>query len=398
MSAADGQPAPENAGSVVKYHPPAAALDLTAGAPDGSTKAKPLTVWTPAQFLSHIPDTSAILLGDGLVERGSWTSLVGIGGLGKTRITLWLCICQILGREWCGLPTRGEPQNVLYLSTENGLRRWKTDLQRMLSVLTESERAKVEKHLRIMALTAEEDGDLDLGNDLSVVRIGATLREFRPGLVIFDPFADMVDGDENKTADLVTTLRKLRQTVRANAPAAAGIIVHHARTGAVNIVQAGDNFSAGNFGRGSKALYSFVRCEIQLAPGSRDDDTLLLLACGKNNNGEKFKPRGIVFNPETFAYAVDPTFDLATWRADVSGTRGNKTASIADVVEAVRSLGGTGGNTIKAGKICELVHEDTAACARTIKTRIKEAVKEGYLRAAVTPRGAYALGPKPLPK
>ena len=89
---------------------------------------------------------------------------------------------------------------------------------------------------------------------------------------------------------------------------------------------------------------------------------------------------------------------LDAWRADVAGKRGNKTATIRDVVEAVQSLCVSAGDTTKAGKICDIVHEDTGACVRTIKQRIKEATREGYLLASKKVRGEYSLGPKPLPK
>jgi hypothetical protein len=228
-----------------------------------------------------------------------------------------------------------------------------------------------------------------------VARLIATLRSEEPGLIIFDPFADMVAGDENSTADVVATLRILRQIQRKGAPKAAVLIIHHSRSGPGNIAQAGDLYAAGNFGRGSKVLFSRVRCELQLAPGDRDDANRIVLACGKANNAEKFAPRGIVFTPDTFVYSADPSFDLAAWRSDVAGKRGNKSASIADVVNVVRELCPHPGDMAKAGPICDSVKEATGASVRTIKSRIREAVKAGYLRNGKT-FGSYGLGAKPL--
>ena len=353
------------------------------------------TIWSPSQFFAFKIDPSAILLGDGYLERGEWTSLVGIGGLGKTRLLLWLCICQITNRKWCDLQTKGTPQKCLLLSTESGLRRWKTDLEKIYSILTQEEKNLVESNLRLLALTPDEEGDLNLGDPANVERLKATLKTENPGIIGFDPFADMVDGDENKTVDMVTTLRTLKQIHRTSAPNAAAIIVHHARTGSGNIVQAGNLFAQGNFGRGAKALYSRVRCELQLAPGDKDNANLLVLACGKSNNGEKFAPRGIVFDSNNFTYSVDEDFDLEAWRSDVDGKRDYKSATIADVVNVVRDLCKHTGDEVKAGEICDKAHATTAASTRTIKTRIKEALKAGYLRNGKV-KGAYGLGSKPL--
>jgi len=362
---------------------------------DAKSELPSYTLWAPSQFFASKNDPSACLLGEGFVQRGEWTSLIGIGGLGKTRLGLWICICQITGREWCGIPTHGEPQKCLLLSTESGLRRWKSDLQKMWDVLTSAERILVESNLRILALTPEEEGDLNLGDPSNVARLTETLRKENPGIIIFDPFADMVDGDENSTADVVASLRTLRRIHRIGAPEAAGIIIHHARTGAANVLQAGNNYSAGNFGRGAKALYSRVRCELQLAPGDADDSNLILLACGKANDCEKFKPRGIVFDPETFTYAVDPNFDLEAWRSDVAGNRTNKAVSVADVVTVVMELCPHQGVEVKAGVICEAVEAATGVKSRTIKKRIKEAVEGQYLRNGSV-FGSYRLGSKPL--
>ena len=356
-----------------------------------------LPLWTPDQFINYISPTGWALLGDGYLERGEITSLVGVGGLGKTRLALRLALALITGREWCGLSTHGAPIRVIMLSTENGLRRWKTDLGKMLAPLTDAEREIANQHLLIMALVPGEETDLNLGDPAAVARLVATLREHKPALVVLDPLADLIDGDENKTADLVGTLRTLAHVQTSGAPEAAFLLIHHARTGANNVAQAGDQFNAGNFGRGSKALYSRVRCEIQLAPGDRNDASKLVLACGKSNNAPAFKARGLVFNEETFDYELDEGFDLDAWRSDVNGTRtGGKSVSIADVVEITRELAPIAGSEVTAGDVQRAVKERFGVVGKTTARRMAEACKNGYLH---TPRkGFYRLGTKPLPR
>lgn len=357
---------------------------------------RPFTMWRLSDFLAYIFPADAVILGDSIIERGKWTSIVGIGGLGKTRLSLWLAICQILALEWCGLETHGKPLRWLLLSTENGIKRWKTDLTAMVAGFTEQQRAIIQEHLLILALTDDEDGDLNTGDPDAMDRLVATLREYKPGVIVFDPFADMVDGDENKTEHVVATLRTLRKIVRKDAPTAAGILIHHARTGAANVSQAGDNYNAGNFGRGAKALYCKVRAEIQLAPGDRDDARKLVLSCGKNSDGPKFAARGIIFDPESCSYSLDPDFDLDTWRADVNGQRTGKACTIGDAVNAVHQLAPLPADEAKTGDIVRLMEDSTAAGIRTCKARLAEALKAGYLRLG-SRKGLYRLGSKPLP-
>ena len=355
------------------------------------------TLWKPSQFLAYVPPSDAIILGDGLVERGKWASILGIGGLGKTRLALNLAKCQILGREWCGISTHGLPLRWMFLSNENGLRRYQTDFRAMLASETAAQRAALDAHLLVMALTDDEDGDLNTGSREAMARLAVTLRKHRPDVVILDPWADMVAGDENKTEDIVATLRTLRPIFRKECPGAAIIPIHHSRTGAGNVAQAGDNFNAGNFARGAKAFFSAMRAEIQIAPGDRDDPNKIVVACGKNSDGPRFAPRGVVFNPNSYAYDPDPSFNLESWRNDVSGQRNGKACSIADVVNVVRNLAPHPGDEATTAAIVAQVEVLTDVKSRTCKTRLADAVKAGYLRKG-SRNGLYKLGAKPLPR
>jgi hypothetical protein len=392
---AGGEPGQDDPLGVEGTEP--ADLSVEPSVNDGARpKTAPFTLWNPNQFLDYTVDPNDALLDGYFVAKRSWTTLIGIGGLGKTRLLLWLSICMLTGRPWCGLAVKGKPGRILFLSSENGLRRWKADLEKIFTVLSEAEKAVVNENLFILALTPEESGDLSLGDGENVAKLLATIESVQPGLIICDPFASMVDGDENSTADMLRTIKTLDDVHHRGAPASAMIIIHHARTGAQNILQAGDNFNAGNSGRGSKALYSRARCELQLVPGDREDSTKLVLCCGKNNDGEKFRPRGIVFDPSTFTYAVDPSFNYDAWRADVAGKNNGQSCSVMDVVHAVREILAGGVEFARASCIIEAVHENTGASTRAINSRVNDAVRGGYLRRIR--QGVYALGEKRLPR
>jgi hypothetical protein len=266
----------------------------------------------------------------------------------------------------------------------------------MTAALTEEERAAVETNLLILALTPDAECDLRPTDEDSKSRMTAALQEAKPDLVILDPLADMIDGDESKTPDMIATLRALREVQRRGCREAAILIIHHSRSGADNVAIAGDRFNAGAFGRGSKAFYSRVRCELQLAPGDKDDGNLLVLACGKANNTVPFKVRGIVFDPETFKYSVDPSFDLEAWRSNVHGKRKETAVTVADVVRAVRELACEIGAQTTRKEVWKFL-EGNGGSERTVQDRIKKAIKAGYLREGKN-RSVIKLGSKPLPK
>ena len=389
---------PDNS-RIINFSPPAPTTNAPASDEFIGPRPPPKTfeMWSPAQFLAYIADPSACLLGDGYLEKGQWTSFVGAGGLGKTRLILWLVISQMTGQDWCGLKVAGEPQKVAILSTENGLKRWQNDLKKIFSLLTPDQQALVQDRLRILALTPDEPADLNLGDEEVRDRLRNTLQAHAPGIVVFDPLADMLEGDESKTSDMKNSLLLLRGVTRKACPTAAIIIIHHARTGAQNIAQAGSNFNAGNFARGSKVLYSSVRCELQLVPCDDKDATKLVLMCGKANDVAKFPPRAITFDPETFRYTVEEDFDIDAWRADVNGKRHKEAGlTIAQVVTAVREIAPMVGDEASMKKIAEAL-ADTGASLRNIQRIVNQAVKAGYLRDG-SKRSLYRLGAKPLPR
>jgi hypothetical protein len=74
-----------------------------------------------------------------------------------------------------------------------------------------------------------------------------------------------------------------------------------------------------SYGRGSKALHSWTRGQINVAPGSSTDNRMLLISPGKNSNGQEFQPFGIRLNPDTLIYELDEDFSLEQWEARLNG-------------------------------------------------------------------------------
>ena len=288
---------------------------------------------------------------------------------------------------WCGLDTGGDPQKWLFLGDENSIARLKEDLRRMFSTLKPEEIARVDELLRLPALVDSGDCDVWLGDETTQDRVGLTIEQERPGVIVADPLANFAPGDIAKPGEMKEAIRVLLTIIRRGAPKATVWLLHHARTGRQNILQ-GTGWDAANFGLGGKALFSAARCQINVMPGKADDDARLVLHCAKANNCPRFETRGLVFDPRTSTYSVDRDFDTDAWRADVEGKArtGQSLCTIPSVASAVRD-----GYTSTKDLIAHL----TDACAvskPTVERVIRLAVDCAAIKTLT--RGKFMLGRK----
>jgi len=346
---------------------------------------RPFTLWRPSQFMAWQEPTGSHLLLPAYITLAELTAIVGQAGVGKTRLILWLAICQILTRDWCGLVTGGDPARWLIMSDENSISRLKRDLTAMLANFTAAEQARVDDHLLLHAIVEEDDGNLWLGDPMIRSRLVATLQSANPSAVIFDPLANLAPEDPSKPAGMKDTIRLVSDILRRSAPRAARILVHHARPGRQNIL-GGVGFDSSAYASGGKALVASARCQINVMPGSEEDPAKLVVSCGKINNCEPFGTRGVIFNQTTFAFSVDETFDLDQWRADVEGKSKTAHCTTKDVVLAVNQ------GWRKTADLAERLAETTSAKQRTIERAISRAVKANAIMTEA--HGLYMLGPK----
>jgi len=339
---------------------------------------KPFTVWTISQFRSWQEPPDLNILGDGLLQKGGLAVVGGQGGVGKSRYALQLAICQTLGLPFVGLDTHGKPQRWLFIGNENSISRMKTDLDAMLSQYTEEQIDILERHLFMQALVDTDDYFISLGDEDIKARWIQTLMEFRPTVLVADPFGNILDGDMLKDADVRRTIAELTKIAREANPLMAIVILHHARTGRQNILQA-VGWDKGNFLIGSKALYSAARTVINMAPGDKEDSSKVVMSCGKSNNAKAFSTVGLCLNETTHFYEIDTDFDLEAWEADVSGERSGKEKklTVQDIIDHIAAAGG------KCDKV-ELIEALTTAfdcSAKTARRRISEGFQLQYFRA-----------------
>lgn len=295
---------------------------------------KPYTVKSWGQILAASLPPRIAIYGD-LFALRQVQVVVGQGGVGKSRWVTGLAVAQVLGREFCGLPTHAKPLRWLFLGTENSLHRQQNDLKAIHSTVNSTENTLLDSHLFFQVVDSLEDAFMSLSETAIQQKWRDTIKEVNPDVVVVDPFGEAMAGDVNKDQDVRATMRTLVRVCRCVNHEAGIVILHHARTGRQNIGQAA-GWDKANFALGSKALYSGCRAMINLAPGKADDSGSVVMSCAKANDCRPFETRGLMLDEATMTYVVDPGFDLDAWQADVDGKRAAKSGgmSVMDVVDA----------------------------------------------------------------
>src|SRR5215471_15433786 len=94
-----------------------------------------LSVRTPRELIGMRFDDTDNYFGDRILAAGQPCTLLGPGGVGKSRICLQSAVCMILGLDFVGFPTRAEGKKWLFIQTQNTNRRLHYDLMNIVSAL-----------------------------------------------------------------------------------------------------------------------------------------------------------------------------------------------------------------------------------------------------------------------
>lgn len=301
---------------------------------NGDTAHK-LTIRKPDEILELTFDDSDQILGDRLLATGQYLVIAGAGETGKSRMLLQLAVCIITARPFLRFETRGENRRLLILQAENSNRRLQHDLSHLRDWINdEAAWKKVNEQLIIHTIETDEDGFLNLDASETVRRIDELIEQTKPDIIGFDSLYNFGDGDLNSDVDMRRTLTALSRITRRNNPERACVVLHHAQTGKAGAARA-IGYDRSSFGRNSKVLHAWTRGQINVAPGSKEDNEVLIIACGKSSNGKPFEPFAIRLNQQTMIYEIEDDFDLKAWESVV---RGKKTSEPLVSVEMVADL------------------------------------------------------------
>ncbi len=309
------------------------------GAQSATPETNGLSVRSISELLEMKFSEEDLYVGDGILAKSQETALVGPPGIGKSRFLVQLAAASVLGKNFLGLPVRSRALTWLFLQAENGPRRLAQDIATLKSSHSVEELAQLQKHLHFHNLEREEDFMLNLDDHENRSRIAATIREYNPDVVVYDPINAFARSSLNSDACMLQTCRHMTSLARLDRPDAAVVYVHHATSGYDGLKKAVGP-DRGAYARGSKALHARVRAQINLAQGDPADNSKILIACGKNSNGEEFKPIGAVLNRNSLTYELDPQFSLGDWMAAMTGKTATcrRKVSSAEVAEYVKDL------------------------------------------------------------
>jgi hypothetical protein len=123
-----------------------------------------LSLRTPAELLAMEFNDDDLYLENGIFAKGQPLTILGPGGVGKSRLLLQFAICMITGRAFLGWNVSKRRTKWLILQAENGNRRLQQDIKKMRVWVGEEGWKAVEENLRIHTLEADHDAFLGLDN------------------------------------------------------------------------------------------------------------------------------------------------------------------------------------------------------------------------------------------
>ena len=298
----------------------------------------PLTIRTIDEILCMTFDPADLILPNGYLTAGDLTAICGIGGIGKSRLTMQFAMCCRAGRDFLGWPTNGRDLRFLFLQTENSCRRLQSDLQRMLSAFKPDEQTHIKEGIFFHTLEGDDDGFLALDAE-NRKRIEQAIIETGADVIICDPLRDFSLDDLNSDKVMGDTLRDILRVTKRGNPKRVPLTVHHAVTGKAG-VQKVTGWERASFGRNSKVLLMMSRAVINIGQARPDDNAVIIIASGKCNNAQEFKPFAAQIDFDTLLYARDDDFDIQNWQNEITrkGTGTGRTTPTKGTIEDMFNL------------------------------------------------------------
>ena len=314
--------------------------------------------------------------GDNMISAGQALSILAAAGTGKSRISLQLAFCMILGLPFLNMPTLAKGKKWLIVQTENSNKRLKSDTQKLCKglKLTQEEMQYVNERLIFHTIRNAKDCWINLDTQEDRDELALLIDEHQPDFVVFDPLNTFSSEDINSDASMKQLCMFNSQVVMRANPKCVPIVIHHALTGMAGAAKV-TGWDKGSFGRNSKALNAWNRSQFNIAVRDPEDDSKLIVACGKNNNGKSFPPIGVIFDEELWLYVVDESFDLKEFQEAVSGAKAGpgRAAKVHDFGPMLDALDD---QSLPKGKLLELLQKHDPKLEERTGFRLINAAEE----------------------
>ena len=261
-------------------------------------------------------------LGDRMLAAGLNSVMAGPAGIGKSRLLIQMALCCITGRDFLGMPTFAKGKRWLIFQNENSNRRLQQDIMAMEKSfgVSDADIALIEDGFIIHTLEDDRDACTHIEVPDDARDIDAAIQEYKPTFVVFDPLNTFTALDLNSDQVMREISLQISRIVKKGDPSRIPIILHHALTGKAGAAKA-VGWDKGSFARNSKVLVAWCRSQFNIAPRDPDDETLLLMSCGKCSDGKPFQPMGLRYCATTGLYEADSSFDLEAFMDEVNGQK-----------------------------------------------------------------------------
>lgn len=285
------------------------------------------------ELLAERYETAPAIVAGGIVTRGGMTLVGARPKSGKTALATQLAICRALSLPWLGC--RVTPGRTLYFNAEIP----QHALQARVQLQTPDGEALPEGAL---AFVTRRGLYLDQADGLATVR--RLIARFRADLVVFDPLARFMTGDENSNKEvgrLIASLDELSEAFDV-----AFLISHH-----LGKPTAGDAREGGERLRGASALYAAADAILML---DRENDGHFRLSFELRHAAER-EPLRLERSDRLWFSEAGPAEDLLTVAGHVAAVglrfKGLKNALVQDADVSERTAERMIARTRKAGLI-----------------------------------------------
>jgi len=233
-----------------------------------------LSLRTPGEILAMKFDPGDLYLENGLFARGQPLTILGPGGVGKSRLLLQFAVCTIIGRSFLCWKISTRSIRWLVIQAENSNRRLQADLAKMREWVGEGDWKTVEENLLIHTLERDHDAFLGLDNPASAEMVARLVKETMADVVVFDPLFAFASGNLNTDSAMLKTCRTITDLARLGKPDCSIVVLHHTLTGKEGAKKA-TGYDRASYGRGSKSLQFWTRGQLNVAPGSAENNAKL---------------------------------------------------------------------------------------------------------------------------
>ncbi len=330
-------------------------------APAGGTEPREprIRFYTPGELRAYEPRPDEVLVGKGHIMRGEVAVLGGPPAAGKSIAATNLAHAGAIAQPWFGLQIP-RPFKTLVIQTENGRYRLKQEY----SALPARDSQTIESMIRV---SEPPPYGLALNHPDFQADLTAALGEFRPDLVVLDPWNAAARDDKQR--DYVETFDAIRRLLPTGADRPALLVVAHTRKPKPEEKRTGGTGMM-HLLSGSYVLTSVPRCVFILVRASDDeDDDGVVFFNPKTSNGPQL--RRSAWRRDGFIYRPSPDFD---WSGFDARAAGRKTITEAHLKEVLK--GGPLPRQEVVEKLAAMAGVGTGAAYNALKGRLAVLIRD----------------------